>query len=127
MKQIGAEIGVNESRVSQLHARAIKRLRVGLADMAPADAMNALKSAVLAFHQKPVMAKASLTPHVVNRNSGIAIGESNAAVEPAKPAVAAVGTKAPAVVVAIKPMRGTRRYVAARVMSRSRAVVAAAR
>jgi RNA polymerase sigma factor for flagellar operon FliA len=27
MKQIGAEIGVNESRVSQLHARAIQRLR----------------------------------------------------------------------------------------------------
>jgi RNA polymerase sigma factor for flagellar operon FliA len=58
MKQIGAEIGVNESRVSQLHARAIKRLRVVLADMAPAEAMSALKSAVLAFHQKPVMAKA---------------------------------------------------------------------
>src|SRR5205085_3432196 len=32
MKQIGAEIGVNESRVSQLHARAIKRLRVALSD-----------------------------------------------------------------------------------------------
>ena len=30
MKQIGSEIGVNESRVSQLHARAIKRLRVAL-------------------------------------------------------------------------------------------------
>ena len=60
MKQIGAEIGVNESRVSQLHARAIKRLRVALSEMAPADAMNALKSAVLAFHQKAVMAKASL-------------------------------------------------------------------
>ena len=27
MKQIGAEIGVNESRVSQLHAKAIRRLR----------------------------------------------------------------------------------------------------
>ena len=27
MKQIGQEIGVNESRVSQLHARAIQRLR----------------------------------------------------------------------------------------------------
>jgi RNA polymerase sigma factor for flagellar operon FliA len=60
MKQIGAEIGVNESRVSQLHARAIKRLRVVLGEMAPADAMSALKSAVLAFHQKPVMAKAQI-------------------------------------------------------------------
>ena len=31
MKQIGAEIGVNESRVSQLHARAIRRLKDALA------------------------------------------------------------------------------------------------
>jgi len=31
MKQIGSEIGVNESRVSQLHARAIQRLRKALA------------------------------------------------------------------------------------------------
>jgi RNA polymerase sigma factor for flagellar operon FliA len=30
MKQIGAEIGVNESRVSQLHARAIQRLKKAL-------------------------------------------------------------------------------------------------
>jgi RNA polymerase sigma factor for flagellar operon FliA len=37
MKQIGEEIGVNESRVSQLHARAIQRLRKALtaAQMAP--------------------------------------------------------------------------------------------
>src|SRR5712691_6471781 len=33
MKHIGAEIGVNESRVSQLHARAIRRLREALGDM----------------------------------------------------------------------------------------------
>jgi RNA polymerase sigma factor FliA len=31
MKEIGAEIGVNESRVSQLHARAVQRLRTVLA------------------------------------------------------------------------------------------------
>jgi RNA polymerase sigma factor for flagellar operon FliA len=30
MKEIGAELGVNESRVSQLHARAIQRLRAAL-------------------------------------------------------------------------------------------------
>src|SRR5438045_1972890 len=33
MKHIGAEIGVNESRVSQLHARAIRRLRTALGEM----------------------------------------------------------------------------------------------
>ena len=58
MKQIGAEIGVNESRVSQLHARAIRRLRDALsATMQPAEAAKAL---VLAFQQKPKMAKATL-------------------------------------------------------------------
>ena len=110
MKQIGAEIGVNESRVSQLHARAIKRLRVVLADMAPAEAMSALKSAVLAFHQKPAMLKAALPPRRVEA-------------APAPPAVAA---KAPAVVVNITPSRA-KRYVAARLASGSGVPVAAAR
>src|SRR5687768_12189945 len=54
MKQIGAEIGVNESRVSQLHARAIRRLRDALGSgVAPAQAASLMRSAVLAFHQRP--------------------------------------------------------------------------
>ena len=61
MKQIGAEIGVNESRVSQLHARAIRRLRDALEAMMPrAEAMQALRGAILEFQQKPRMAKATL-------------------------------------------------------------------
>ena len=36
MKEIGSEIGVNESRVSQLHARAVQRLRKELGrDLTP--------------------------------------------------------------------------------------------
>ena len=59
MKQIGAEIGVNESRVCQLHARAIRRLRDALGtSMAPAQAAALLKSTVLQFQQKPKMVKA---------------------------------------------------------------------
>ena len=47
MKRIGAEIGVNESRVSQLHARAIQRLRKALSEdfdseAAAADALGAV-------------------------------------------------------------------------------------
>ena len=58
MKEIGAELGVNESRVSQLHARAIQRLREALgADATPMAASAALRDAVLAF--KPKMAKAA--------------------------------------------------------------------
>jgi RNA polymerase sigma factor for flagellar operon FliA len=63
MKQIGAEIGVNESRVSQLHARAIKRLRTALGpDVAPAEAAGILRGAVLAFQQRPKMLKVQLDP-----------------------------------------------------------------
>ena len=58
MKQIGAEIGVNESRVSQLHARAIRRLRSVFGSLSPSEAAVAIRGALLAF--KPQMAKASL-------------------------------------------------------------------
>ena len=52
MKQIGAEIGVNESRVSQLHARAVQRLRKALgAECTTAEAAAALRPAILAFQQ----------------------------------------------------------------------------
>ena len=61
MKQIGSEIGVNESRVSQLHARAIGRLRTALSALAPgAEALSMIRTAILEFHQRPVMAKATL-------------------------------------------------------------------
>jgi RNA polymerase sigma factor for flagellar operon FliA len=78
MKQIGAELGVNESRVSQLHARAIQRLRAVLDPARPAarpmgapthavPVITALTPRVpmaarpvLPF-ARPVMAKASLS------------------------------------------------------------------
>ena len=58
MKQIGAEIGVNESRVSQLHARAIRRLRDALGQMGPQQ-MAEMRRALVAF-AKPKMVKAEL-------------------------------------------------------------------
>jgi RNA polymerase sigma factor for flagellar operon FliA len=57
MKQIGAEIGVNESRVSQLHARAIRRLRDSLGDM-NADSVAEMKRELIDFAtKKPEMVK----------------------------------------------------------------------
>jgi RNA polymerase sigma factor FliA len=59
MKQIGAEIGVNESRVSQLHARAIQRLKKALG----ADCADAITATVLPFQgtmRRLRMAKAAL-------------------------------------------------------------------
>ena len=50
MKQIGAQIGVNESRVSQLHARAIQRLKKALgADCSMEEAARVLRPAILSF------------------------------------------------------------------------------
>ncbi len=60
MKQIGAEIGVNESRVSQLHARAIRRLRESLGEMSP-EQVAEMRQALVAFaSRKPQMVKAQL-------------------------------------------------------------------
>lgn len=61
MKDIGAELGVNESRVSQLHARAIRRLREALGgEVTPVAASAALRDAIAAMEFAPRMAKASL-------------------------------------------------------------------
>ena len=71
MKQIGAEIGVNESRVSQLHARAIRRLKDALGTSVPqAQAVQAVRTAILEFQQKPRMAKASLSEGAVAAATG---------------------------------------------------------
>jgi RNA polymerase sigma factor for flagellar operon FliA len=69
MKQIGAEIGVNESRVSQLHARAIRRLRDALGSMVPpAEAARIMRSAILSFQPKPQMVKATLESRAAQEN-----------------------------------------------------------
>jgi hypothetical protein len=64
MKQIGAEIGVNESRVSQLHARAIGRLREALGGMSPDQAVELRRQLVAFATAKPKirMAKAAMPP-----------------------------------------------------------------
>ena len=80
MKQIGAEIGVNESRVSQLHARAIRRLRDALATMMPgAEVAKVMRSAILEFQQKPRMAKATLESRSsVNVGPGVVVNYASA-------------------------------------------------
>ena len=62
MKEIGAEIGVNESRVSQLHARAIRRLREALGEMGTQQVAEMRKALVAFATRKPVMAKAAAIP-----------------------------------------------------------------
>jgi RNA polymerase sigma factor for flagellar operon FliA len=57
MKQIGAEIGVNESRVSQLHARAIRRLRDALGPLGLQQVVEMRRALA-----KPRMLRAELHP-----------------------------------------------------------------
>lgn len=59
MRQIGAEIGVNESRVSQLHARAIRRLHDALGALQPQQ-LAEVRRQLVAFAARPKMAKAAL-------------------------------------------------------------------
>jgi len=91
MKDIGAELGVNESRVSQLHARAIRRLREALgAEITPVAASAALREAIAAFEAQPSafahratadkkMAKASLpesdtrVSHAAQKRAGLVL------------------------------------------------------
>src|SRR5262245_33231172 len=65
MKQIGAEIGVNESRVSQLHARAIRRLREALGDMNTQMVAEMKRELIDFAAKKPVMAKTAPRPAAV--------------------------------------------------------------
>src|SRR5499433_2279398 len=60
MKEIGAEIGVNESRVSQLHARAIRRLRDALGEMNPQKIAEMRRQLIAFAIKKPQMVKADI-------------------------------------------------------------------
>lgn len=62
MKAIGEQLGVNESRVSQLHTRALRRLREAMeATSMPGGSMAQPSAAVLPFPTRPGMARARLS------------------------------------------------------------------
>src|SRR5712692_2247788 len=103
MKQIGAEIGVNESRVSQLHARAIKRLREALGDMNAQKIAEMKRQLIVFAAKKPVMVKAQLT-----RASAEKIASPQAVVLAYKPA-----SKRPAPAKATLKMAPQRHAIAA--------------
>lgn len=96
MKDIGSELGVNESRVSQLHARAIQRLRGALGTLeTPKSAPSIIREAVAAFQQKPRMLKAQLATRPA----------CAAATDDEKPTMVAAWTRMPLAMAAEKPRR----------------------
>jgi RNA polymerase sigma factor for flagellar operon FliA len=103
MKEIGAEIGVNESRVSQLHARAIRRLRESLGEMGPQQVAEMRKAFIEFAAKKPAMAKATL-PQAQEERMAQPLG----VVLPYKP------SPRRALAAASAPVRAPRRVAAAR-------------
>ena len=73
MKQIGAEIGVNESRVSQLHARAVRRLRDALRDMNPGQVAEVRRQLLEFATRKAPMAKATLPRAAAHATPGVVL------------------------------------------------------
>jgi RNA polymerase sigma factor for flagellar operon FliA len=106
MKEIGAEIGVNESRVSQLHARAIRRLRESLGEMGPQQVAEMRKAFVEFALKKPVMAKAKLPQVQVERVAA----QQHGVVLPYKP----MAKRTVATTIALVPVRSARRVAVAR-------------
>ena len=92
------EIGVNESRVSQLHARAVQRLRKALgSDASPAEAAAAFKPAILSFkHTLRRMKMAKANPE---GQPGVVL-EYRAPAKPARPAVKQRSAAAPRIAAA---------------------------
>jgi RNA polymerase sigma factor for flagellar operon FliA len=87
MKQIGSEIGVNESRVSQLHARAVQRLRKVLA----ADTTPLSPAAVVSL--AAVRGKLGLDRRVEAHATATAVPHAPAAVLPYPATSRAVRTR----------------------------------
>ena len=120
MKQIGSEIGVNESRVSQLHARAIRRLREALGDMNPQKVAE-MRRQLIAFAVKPQMAKAP-----VARPAAVA---ATAAPSAPAPAVQAPAAAAHAIVLPYKKVakqaKATLKPAAARIALKAAPIKAA--
>jgi len=113
MKQIGAEIGVNESRVSQLHARAIRRLRGALGDM-NAETVTEMKRELIDFAtKKPVMTRAVARP--------------TAAAEPCAAPAVVLPYKQPVDVKRAAPAKAPLRVARRRRQERERETIAAAR
>jgi RNA polymerase sigma factor FliA len=97
MKHIGAEIGVNESRVSQLHARAIRRLRDALGDMNP-ECIAEMKRELVDFAaKKPATAKTDRPTATVQApvSPAVVLPYKQPAVAAAAPRKQAMSAKAP--------------------------------
>jgi RNA polymerase sigma factor for flagellar operon FliA len=83
MKQIGAEIGVNESRVSQLHARAIRRLRDALGQRGSRQVAEMRMALATLVSHKSKMMRAVVLPYKA----------PNQRPAPARPLLKLVGTR----------------------------------
>jgi RNA polymerase sigma factor FliA len=101
MKQIGAEIGVNESRVSQLHARAIRRLRDALGELNPQEAQQ-VHQALISFAVKKPTAKATMAPARQTGYTAVVLPYKPAAKGPVVAAMRTASTRQPVAIAAAR-------------------------
>ena len=99
MKQIGSEIGVNESRVSQLHARAVQRLRKTLGrDLNPNQVAAAMKKRAQAPRTKrPVLQMAKARLGTTNHHTQVPHAVMPKAAEPSRRVLVSYRKPKPAV------------------------------
>jgi RNA polymerase sigma factor for flagellar operon FliA len=126
MKQIGASIGVNESRVSQLHARAIRRLRDALGEMNPQKVAEMRRQLITFAVKKPAMAKVVAAKPVA---PAAATGSVDANVVRANPTMTQERVAQPHAVVLPYQAAAKKRVVVAKAQlsTRRRTAIAAAR
>jgi RNA polymerase sigma factor FliA len=107
MKQIGAELGVNESRVSQLHARAIQRLRQAFVAADGKRQPVSMPPVLTALTPRPVVAARPVLPFERRPAASLESPERAAAVARARQAAKAAHA-APAVLAYPSSSRATR-------------------
>ena len=111
MKQIGSEIGVNESRVSQLHARAVQRLRKMLDhDLNPNQVAAAMKEEAQPPRTKrPVLQMAKARLGTTDRHTQVPRAATPKAAGPSRRVLASYRKPKPARVSVSAPVAARRR------------------
>ena len=106
MKEIGNEIGVNESRVSQLHGRAVQRLRKTLGrDLKPNQVPVEINEQAQASRTKrPVLQMAKVRPGTTDRRTRVAQAVTPKAAKPSHSVLVPYRKPKPARVTVLAPV-----------------------
>ena len=111
MKEIGNEIGVNESRVSQLHARAVQRLRKTLGrDLMPNQVPAPIvEEPQVSRTKRPVLQMAKVRPDTTDRRTRVARAMTPKTAGPSRTVLVPYQKPKPARVAEVAPVAARKR------------------